>query len=114
MDSIHPAMKKNTPIQHSLTFGNNKYSYSLEKASKETTRVVCKAAKIDQEFLNEDIPALLSDLPNLIQAEKEHDDQQSEVIRFRINTEEKRLIEMKAVKLGFASVSGYLRHLSLN
>jgi len=100
-------------IQIAITVGNKKYIASLKKTSEETTEVVCEAANINQEFLNEDIPALLVDLPNLILDEKKHSDAQNEVIRFRVSTEDKKLIEKKALKEGYSSVSGFLRDLSL-
>ncbi len=59
-------------VNHFVLLGNKRYNYTLVPASKETTHVVCKSANLDQEFLNEDVPALLNDLPNLILAEKEY------------------------------------------
>lgn len=85
----------------------------MKPASKESTFIECEAANIAQEFLNEDVPALLIDLPNLIMAEKEYNKQQSEVIRFRVSQEVKRNIEKKAVQKGYPSISSYLRDLSL-
>jgi len=75
--------------------------------------VECQAANIKQEFLNEDIPELLNDFPNLIIAEKKYKKQQSELIRFRISPEDKKQIEKIAVTKGYTSVSGYLRDLAL-
>ncbi len=100
-------------ITHFLTVNNKKYAYELIPTSKETVQVICEAANINQEFLNEDIPELLNDLPNLILAEKEYKNTQSEVIRFRVSPEDKKLIEKKAVKEGYSSVSSFLRNLSL-
>ena len=59
-----------------ITINNKKYFYTLKPASKETTLVECKAANIAQEFLNEDVPALLNDLPHLILAEKDYQKKQ--------------------------------------
>lgn len=100
-------------ITHYITISNKKYSYILIPKSNNSTYVECKDANIGQEFLNEDVPALLSDLPNLILAEKEYNTKQSEVIRFRVSEVDKEMIEKKAVKNGFPSVSGYLRDLVL-
>ncbi|MFC1616490.1 hypothetical protein ACFL21_05085, partial [Patescibacteria group bacterium] len=66
-----------------------------------------------QEFLNEDIPALLNDLPNLIIAEKNYNKQQSEMIRFRVTPEDKKRIEKHAIKKGYTSLSSFLRDLAL-
>ncbi len=102
-----------TAIQYTLTINNKKCSYTLQKKSEETTRVKCEDANIDQEFLNEDIPSLLMDLPNLIAAEKEHSESQNKVIRFRVTAEDKKRIEQNAAKEGYTSVSNFIRDLSL-
>lgn len=85
----------------------------MKRVGDKTTFVECDAANIGQEFLNEDIPELLNDLPNLIMAEKEYNNQQSEMIRFRVSVDDKKVIEKKAVQKGYPSVSGYLRDLAL-
>jgi hypothetical protein len=101
------------PLKHFITINNKKYFYTLKHAGKNTTFVECEAANIGQEFLNEDIPDLLNDLPNLIMAEKKYKKQQSEMIRFRVSPDDKKVIEKKAVQKGYPSVSGYLRDLAL-
>ena len=40
--------------------------FSLERIEEGRTLIVCEAAGIDQEFLDEDVPNLLFDLPKLI------------------------------------------------
>jgi hypothetical protein len=100
-------------IKHYITINNKKYFYTLKSVKKDTTLVECEAANLVQKFLNEDIPDLLNDLPNLIMAEKQYKKQQSELIRFRVTPDDKKLIEKKAVKKGYSSVSGYLRDLAL-
>jgi len=59
-------MKVKSPFED----GNLSKKLKLSKSSEETTRVVYEAANIDQEFLDEDVEALLKDLPNLVEAEK--------------------------------------------
>ena len=103
-------MKK---VSASITIQNKKYTYSLEPRKSKAVFVVCKDANIAQEFLAEDVPALLVDLPNLIIAEKEYGKKQSEVIRFRISPQDKSKIERKAVREGYESLSDYMRHLAL-
>jgi len=105
----------NKPIQASYTFTLNqkKYLCLLTPSDKDTTHVICKDARIDQDFLNKDIANLLLDLPNLVLAEKEYKQKQSEVIRFRISPEDKIAIEKKALKEGYNSISGFLRDLAL-
>ncbi len=100
-------------VVSSLTIQNKKYTYSLTKKSNDAIRVVCEAARINQNFLVEDIAALIIDLPNLIIAEKEREEKQSNVVRFRVSNEDKIKIEARAVKAGFNSVSDYLRHIAL-
>ena len=102
-----------TLLKHFITINNKKYFYTMKPAGKNSTFVECKAANIAQEFLNEDIPALLIDLPNLIITEKEYNKQQSEIIRFRVSREAKKSIEKKAIQKGYSSISSYLRDLSL-
>lgn len=96
-----------------ITVNNKKYSYSLEQRKNNLVFVECKPANIAQEFLAADVPNLLIDLPNLIIAEKEYIKNQSDVIRFRVSPADKSIIEKKAVKEGFHSLSDYLRHLAL-
>lgn len=76
--------------------------------------MLCDAANIDQEFLNEDVPLLLVDLPTLILAEREHLNGCDTVIRFRVNSEDKRKIEQNANKKGYKNISSYLRDMALN
>jgi len=102
-----------SPLKHYITLNNKKYFYTLKDTDGKTTFVKCDAAGVDQKFLNEDVPALLNDLPNLILAEKEYIKRQSEVIRFRISSEDKKRIEKKAVQKGYTSISGFLRDLAL-
>jgi len=104
-------MKK---IKGYLTINNKKSEYSLIKKVKNTVFFECQDANISQEFLTEDIPNLLLDLPNLILAEKEYKKNQSEIIRFRISPQDKQKIESKAVKNGYTSVSSYIRELVLS
>jgi len=100
-------------IKHSLTIGKKKYFYTLKKSGVKSTYVECKDANIAQKFLDADIPELLIDLPELIVAEKEFEKNQSEIIRFRVSAEDKQRIEENAAKMGFSSVSGFLRQLAL-
>jgi len=100
-------------LKHFITVNNKKYFYTIKSAGKNSTFIECRAANIAQEFLNEDIPALLIDIPSLIMAEKKYNLQQSEVVRFRVSGADKKHIENMAVKKGYSSVSSYLKDLSL-
>jgi hypothetical protein len=103
-------------VTSTITVQNKKYTYTISpsKCEKGAIHFVCKAAKIDQEFLAEDIGALILDLPALIVAEKKYDTTQSEVVRFRVSVEDKKKIEQKAVAKGFDSVSDYLRAIAVS
>jgi len=101
------------PIKHYITINNTKYFYTLKKTGVKSTFVECEAAKIRQDFLNIDVPALLNDLPELILAEKKFIKQHDEIIRFRISADDKKRIEKKAIRKGYTSVSSFLRDLAL-
>lgn len=100
-------------IKHYITINNKKYFYTIKTLNKKITFVKCEGANLAQEFLNEDIPSLLSDLPNLILAEKEYKHKQDQIIRFRVSPEDRKLIEKKASKKGYSSISSFLRDLAL-
>lgn len=108
---------KKRKTEHFITFNNRKYSYFLSSPYKDEGYDViffeCEAASIGQPFLAEDIPALLIDLPELIIAEKDYQKKQKEIIRFRVAVEDKKAIEKKAARMGYSSVSSFLRDVAL-
>lgn len=97
----------------SITVKNKTYPYTLEKLASGTVRIVAKDAKIDQEFLSEDVSEIILDLPNLIIAEQKYKEKQSDTIRFRVTSKDRKKIEEKAFSKGYTSISGYLRDLAL-
>jgi len=97
----------------SINIKNKAYPYTLEKNPDGTIHIVSKAAKINQSFLAEDVSSLILDMPNLIIAEQNYENKNSDVIRFRVTTEEKRKIEKTAIEKGYSSVSAYLKKLAL-
>lgn len=101
-------MKTNATI----TLKNKQYPYTIEKRRGGVVRMVCKAAKIDQEFLEADASVLILDLPALIVAEQDYMHAQDTVIRFRVSARDKQRIEEKAIAKGYDSVSRYLRDLA--
>jgi len=101
-------MKTNATV----TVKNKQYPYTLEKKRGGVVYMECKAAKIDQEFLAEDVSELILDLPALIVAEQKYEATQDEVIRFRVSARDKHRIEKRAVEKGYDSVSKYLRDLA--
>jgi hypothetical protein len=75
-------------VTSTITVQNKKYEYTLKSAKeKGVIRFVCPGANIDQDFLAEDIPALILDLPAFIIAERNYQDNQAEVVCFRISSD---------------------------
>lgn len=92
-----------------FTAGKRRVPCFLRSNMDGTTSVRCEAAKIDQPFENADVPSLLLDIPNLIEAEKAYQEKRSEVIRVRMTSEEKQSISELAKKAGCRSISDYVR-----
>lgn len=103
----------NLTTEHFIMVNNRKYTYILKKVGTKKTFVGCKDADIAQEFLNEDIPALLIDLPYLILEGKKYKDTHNQMIRFRISPEDKKIIMKKAHGKGYKNISSFLRDLAL-
>lgn len=101
-------------IKHWITVKNKKYSYFLGYPKKGIIFVECKGANFAQEFLNEDIAALLKDLPELILSEQKYKKERDNLVQFRVNSVDKMEIEKKAMQHGYTTVSGFLRDLALN
>lgn len=102
------------PFKHTITVKNKKHQYTIKPIDKESVYFDCKAAGISQRFHIEDIPTLLIDLPAIIISEAKWLKKQEEIIRFRVSAEDKRMIEEKAVKAGFSTISAFLRTLAHN
>jgi hypothetical protein len=98
---------------HTISIDKKKAEYWLEPTkNRKFIRFICPAARINQEFALDDIPALLQDLPTLIQEEFAHDLTRKKTLRFRATELEQTLIEKRASKMG-CSVSAYLREKAL-
>ncbi len=83
-------------VTSTTTVQNKKYEYTFKSVKeKGVVRFVCKGANIDQDFLLEDVPARILDLPNLILLERAYQDNQTEVIRFRISSEDRKKLRKK-------------------
>ncbi len=101
--------------KHIITVGNKKYSYYLNPIlGTNRVKVKCEVAKINQEFLKEDIGDLLVDLPEMILEEIDFEGKQDQTIRFRVSSTDKKKIMQNAVKNGYNNISGYLRDIGLN
>ena len=99
--------------EHFVVVNSKKYNYTLKKLGAKKIFIECRDADIAQEFLNEDIPALLIDLPDLILEGKKYKDHQNQMIRFRISPEDKKVIMKKAHGKGYKNISSFLRDLAL-
>lgn len=104
---------KMEPFKHSITFNNKRYIYTIKPVDHEMVFFECKDAGIAQEFLAEDIPALIMDLPELILIEKRFQKKRKEMLRFRISPEDKNEIQKRAAKAGYNTISAFLRDLGL-
>jgi len=102
-------------IKNSFTLGSRKYEYELGKPFKKdgekVMRFFCLKLDIDQDFLVEDVPELILDLPNIAYNLKEHEKQDS-FLRIRIKASEKEVIEKNAIAEG-KTTSAYIRDLAL-
>ncbi len=89
--------------------GNRKYEYILEPSRTRTT-LVCKGAGIKRKYSNDEIPMVLSNLPNIIIDLVDQNSQvQSEALRFRVTPAEKEQIMQDALDAGYENTSAYLR-----
>jgi hypothetical protein len=96
-----------------ITVKNKAYPYTLEKTASGSIHVIVRAARINQEFLPEDVPSLIIDLPKLILAEQQYQETQDAVLRFRVSSADKYKIEKRALSKGYSSVSKYLKDVAL-
>jgi hypothetical protein len=103
-------MKKSI-IKSSITVKNKKFYYYITKYHDEGAFIECREANIAQEFLNEDIPRIIFQLPQLILDNFQNQEKQDYVVRFRVTKEEKGAIEKKALDNGFKTVSAFLKDL---
>ena len=101
---------------NTFTIGSRKYEYMLgnpfQKDGEKVMHFSCPKLEINQDFLIEDIPELILDLPNIAQNLKESS-KQNTFIRIRIKTEEKKVIEKKATAAG-KTTSAYIRERALS
>jgi hypothetical protein len=102
-------------MKHLITVKNRRYPYLIEKTDeKGVVKFTCEEADMEQDFLSEDIPELLINLPALIlDGQKRRKKREKDVIRFRVTSDDKNKIEKRAIKKGYSTVSAYLRDLAL-
>jgi len=94
--------------KHKITIAKKTYEYEITPKKNGVSHFVCAAAGIDQDFLNEDIPRLLNDLPELIKNEQTQK-QQNDVLTIRIPKELKISLQKEANKLGYKSLAHFIR-----
>jgi len=95
---------------------NKKYAYFISSQKGDIVHFICEGALIDQEYMAEDIPSLLENLPDMILDEilyKAEKRKTQQTLRFRVSSKEKCLIEKKSRKYGFESTSEFIRSLAL-
>ena len=96
-------------IKNYIEVDNKKYSYFFEEIDSDISKIICKTAKIEQEFLNEDILNLLKDLPNLIKSEQEYKDKKDNIIRFRVSALEKIKLQEKVKQSWYKTLSAFIK-----
>ncbi len=96
-------------IKNYIEVDNKKYSYFIEPIDSEISKIICKTAKIEQEFLNEDLVNLLKSLPNLIKAEQEYKEKKDNIIRFRVSALEKIKLQKKVEKSWYKTISSFIK-----
>lgn len=101
------------PFKHMIKVGRKQYEYVVHAKNKKEVFFECAAAGISQNFLAEDIPALLVDLPELIQMELDYKKENTQIIRFRLTKDEKKKIQQNARQHGYDTMSAYIRDLAL-
>ncbi|MBU1089520.1 hypothetical protein KKF38_01870 [Patescibacteria group bacterium] len=98
---------------HTIAFGGKQFSYSLTANDDCSTRLICREARLDQNFLNEDIAETIQLLPEHIRHARKFVAKHDLTIRFRVSLEEKTRIAKNSKKAGFADVSKFVRDRAL-
>jgi len=101
-------------LENFIKVWNKKYLYIIESIDYNISRIICKDANINQEFLNEDLVSLLNDLPSLIKAEQNYKLKQDSIIRFRISWMEKMKLMEKVKKSWYKNMSSYIKSKIIN
>lgn len=95
---------------------HKKYPYFIASQDDGNVYFKCEGALLDQLYEAEDIPQLLENLPAMILDELQFQADQrdtQQVLRFRVSSQEKCLIEKKSREQGFESTSEFIRALTL-
>ena len=92
--------------------GTRRHWYTLSPVTLDGEQLMyvrCPAARVDQEFLPQDVPELILSLPDAVARVEEASKDKAEVFRLRLSAAEKREIERRAAQGGFTSASEYVR-----
>ena len=98
-----------------FTYRNRRYPYTLSEAFTEDGEKFitfsCDGLGLVQDFLVEDIPELIRDLPNIMEIHQNYKQElrQEKVVRFRVSELDRQKIEAKAKAQGFPSISAFVR-----
>lgn len=101
-----------------IPYWTNKYPLYITKSTDpedewndNIVHLECKEAWLDQDYLLEDLWALLEVIPDLIKEQKEK--RKKDVINLRITREEKDKIETLANMKWYKNISSYIREVAL-
>lgn len=103
-------MSKTT--QHTIVIKGVSHPYSLRDNGDGSTTMMCRDARLNQPFANEDLAETIRLLPEYIKAAQEFMAKQDDMIRFRIKGRDKQKIEKKARAAG-VSLSTFIRERAL-
>ncbi len=100
--------------EHFVSVRHRKIFYTLQKIDDARVQLKCPAAEISRVIMNKDLPDWLMNLPrHVLENKKKQEKEYPHMIRFRVSKEDKEVIEKTAFDEGYASVSDYLRSLTL-
>jgi len=100
-------METHNTIQHNWKDYKYTIKYLREEDEQRVVQFICKKAKMNEEFLEEDIPGLIKDLPNIFDTIDESNKQY--FIKVRVTQTEKVKFEQEAKK-NKMPVSSYIRY----
>lgn len=97
---------------HTIVLKKVNHPYSLTDNRDGTTTLVCRDARLNQPFANEDIAETIRLLPEYIKAAQEFLAKQDSLIQIRISGRDKQRITKKAAKEG-KTLSSFIRERAL-
>ena len=100
-------METQNSIQHNWKDYKYTLKYLREENGEKIVQFICKKAKMNEEFLEEDIPNLIKDLPNIFDTIDEVN--KGYFIKVRVSQQEKMKFENEARKHKMP-LSSYIRH----